>query len=119
MARSNKDYGRTRRDSKSKVFYNSNEWLTIRGKVLSMYHGLDVYQLMINGEVVYADTVHHIHELKEHSDLALDIGNLIPMSSGTHSYIHKLYKKDKIKAINELIYIMDTFDTTTALIANT
>jgi hypothetical protein len=118
MARNNKDYDRTRRDKDSTAFYKSIPWLTVRGEVLRKYHGLDIYKLMVEGVLEYADTVHHIWELKERPDLSLSLENLIPMSAGTHSYIHKLYKQDKNRVINELLYILDTFDVTRLLTIN-
>ena len=95
MARSNKDYDRNRRDKTSKAFYNSNAWIKTRQMILSKYHGLDMYQLIINNKVVYADTIHHIEELRDNPSKALDPSNLIPVSSSTHSYIHKEYEKNK------------------------
>lgn len=97
MARLNKDYDKYVRDKESKDFYNSRSWLKVRKIVLDKYHGLDLYQLKINKRIVYADTVHHIEELKDDSSKALDINNLIPVSAATHNYIHSEYKKDKKK----------------------
>lgn len=94
-ARLNKDYDRTARNKDSKAFYNSKEWLIVRRKVLEKYHGLDLYQLKVNNKIVYADTVHHIKELRDDPTRSLDMGNLIPLSDRTHKEIHGLYKTDK------------------------
>lgn len=94
-ARKNKDYDRTRRDKTSTEFYNSRPWLKTREAVIRKYHGLDLYELKVNNRIVYADTVHHIEELRENPSRALDMDNLIPLSSGTHAAIHKAYAKDK------------------------
>lgn len=95
MARINKDYDNKVRDQESKDFYNSRSWLKVRKIVLEKYHGIDLYELKINKRIVYADTVHHIIELKDDPSKALDIGNLIPVSAATHNYIHGEYKKNK------------------------
>lgn len=94
-ARRNRDYDRTGRDKESKAFYNSKAWLTVRRQVLEKFHGLDVYQLFVNNKIVYADTVHHIIELRDDPTRSLDMGNLIPLSDRTHKEIHGLYKTDK------------------------
>lgn len=92
-SRKNKDYDRTRRDKTSQAFYNSDSWRKIRAVVINKYHGLDLYELVINKQIVYADTVHHIEELKVNPDRALDPSNLIPLSASTHARIHKEYDK--------------------------
>lgn len=105
-ARMNKDYDRTKRDKSSKEFYNSKAWLQVRQLVISKYHGLDMYELVINKRIVYADTVHHIEELKDNPSKALDITNLIPLSLSSHAAIHKMYDKDKKstqKMLNRII----------------
>ena len=91
--RKNRDYDKTRRDKNTKEFYNSKPWLKVRATILSKYHGLDLYELIVNKQIVYADTVHHIEELKVNPTRALDPSNLIPLSSGTHAAIHKEYDK--------------------------
>lgn len=94
-ARMNRDYDRTARDKNSKAFYNSDPWLKVRRIVLEKYHGLDIYQYRVYGRVVYADTVHHIEELRENPTRALDVDNLIPLSDRSHKEIHGLYRKSK------------------------
>ena len=54
------------------AFYNSSRWLKVRTKIINDYHGLDFYQLMVNKKIMYADTVHHIHKLKEYPDQEYD-----------------------------------------------
>ena len=94
-ARMNRDYDRYKRDKESQAFYESKEWRKLSKIIKANYHGLDVYQLMINKRFVPADTVHHIEEIKDNPSRKLDPSNLIPVSKGTHKAIHEAYKKDK------------------------
>lgn len=91
----NRDYDRYKRDKESQSFYESKEWRKLSKIIKANYHGLDVYQLMINKRFVPADTVHHIEEIKDNPSRKLDPSNLIPVSKGTHKVIHEAYKKDK------------------------
>lgn len=97
-----KRYDRFKRNQDSKSFYNSKAWKLKRQEILSRYMGLDLYELFINKTIVYADTVHHIHELIEAPLLALEDDNLIPFSAGTHDLIHGMYKEDKVTAMKLL-----------------
>ena len=90
-----KYYDNNIRDKQSTAFYNSIEWEATRTDVLRTYKGLDLYEYYINKKIVYADTVHHIVELKEDWNRRLDLSNLFPLTSSNHSMIHKMYKKDK------------------------
>lgn len=94
-SRMNRDYDRYKRDKESQSFYESKEWRKLSKLIKSNYHGLDVYQFKVNKRLVYADTVHHIEEIKDNPSRKLDPSNLIPVSKGTHKSIHEAYKKDK------------------------
>ena len=97
-----KRYDRFKRNIESKSFYNSKGWRMKRKEVLSKYMGLDLYELFINKKIVYADTVHHIHELIEEPELALNDDNLFPLSAGTHDIVHGMYNEDKITTMKML-----------------
>lgn len=86
---------RYKRDKKYADFYRSKEWENLRNYILSVYNGIDVYAYYVDKEIVIANTVHHIEELKENWSKRFDIYNLFPISEGNHSRIHKLYLKDK------------------------
>ena len=75
-AESDKHYDRYQRDQKSTEFYKSGVWQLTRQRVLNMDQHLDVYEYMMHGRVVIADTVHHIVPLKEDWNRRLDISNL-------------------------------------------
>ena len=96
-------YDRFKRNKDSKSFYNSKLWKLKREEILSFYLNLDIYELYINKKIVSADTVHHIHELIETQEQALDNDNLIALSSSTHDLIHGMYKEDKITTMKLLV----------------
>lgn len=102
-----KYYDKYIRDQESADFYNSPEWEKTREHVLGKYKGLDLYAFFIDKKIVYADTVHHIEELRENWNRRLDITNLIPLSSGNHTRIHKMYDKDKRGTQKLLFSLLD------------
>ena len=71
--------------------------------ILSKANGLDLYEYYINHKIIKADTVHHIVEIREDDTRALDITNLIPLSSSNHGKIHKMYFKKK-KETQEMLF---------------
>lgn len=97
-----KTYDKYSRDKDSVEFYNSYEWQRVRQYILSKYRGLDLYAFFIDNEILYADTVHHIEELRGCWHKRITIGNLFPLTAGNHSKIHKLYEKD-IKVTQKLL----------------
>ena len=92
---SDRKYDKTRRDKKSKDFYNSSSWDKTRVFVLNKYNGLDLYEYYVNHCIVYAQTVHHIIELRENWSRRHDIENLIPLTNSNHKRIHLMYLNDK------------------------
>ncbi|MSS43154.1 HNH endonuclease [Anaerosalibacter bizertensis] len=91
----NRYYDKHIRDKKATSFYNSTEWIKTREYILNKYKGLDLYAFFILKEIIYADTVHHIVELKEDWNRRLDLDNLIPLNDISHKKIHGMYLKDK------------------------
>ncbi len=104
-----RDYDRLCRDQKSNDFYHSSEWEKVRERVLELDGGLDVYRYMENGEIVAADTVHHIVPLREDWDKKCDVSNLISLHHDTHSMIEQLYKKDKAGIQEKLRRMMQRY----------
>ena len=76
-----KYYDKYIRDQESVDFYNSPEWEKTREHILNKYKGLDLYAFFIDKKIVYADTIHHIEELRESWDRRLDVANLFPLSA--------------------------------------
>lgn len=97
------------KDKEISSFYKSVEWLRVRQVVLNKYHGLDVYDYVVNNKITYAETIHHIVEVTDDWYRRLDIGNLIPLSFKNHKVIHELYKKDKNLYQNKLFQIIKGF----------
>ena len=92
-AESDKHYDKYQRDQKSTEFYKSGVWQLTRQRVLNMDQHLDVYEYMMHGRVVIADTVHHIVPLKEDWNRRLDLSNLMSLNHDTHSTIERDYEK--------------------------
>lgn len=92
-AESDKHYDRYQRDQKSTEFYKSGVWQLTRQRVLNMDQHLDVYEYMMHGRVVIADTVHHIVPLKSDWNRRLDVSNLMSLHHDTHSAIEREYDR--------------------------
>ena len=71
---------RLTRDKQYHSFYKSGEWERIKQYIHNRYHGMCLYSLLVDGNVVQADAVHHIEPIKEAWGKRYDIGNLIPLS---------------------------------------
>ena len=87
-------------------FYNSRPWRNLRLKALERDHH-ECQMCKKNSKVnkiVFANTVHHIQEVKNRPDLAMDLDNLISLCRGCHEKIHQreLVKREtKTKFMNE------------------
>ena len=97
-----KEYDKHYRDKRSTQYYHSKEWERIREEALQADDGIDVYMYMTKGEILVADTVHHILPLKDNWDKRNDIENLMSLHHDTHSLIEQMYTKDKEKIQVEL-----------------
>lgn len=90
-----KEYDRYSRDSRRKQYYGSKEWELVRISALDEDGGIDVYVFMTTGQVLIADTVHHIIPLKDDWTKRNDLNNLMSLNHDTHSMIEQMYRKDK------------------------
>lgn len=93
----NKEYDQNARDKKRKSFYNSKEWKNTKALAQIRDNGIDVYLFVTKGEVVAADVVHHIIELKEDYSKRIDLSNLISVSDATHEGPIKAAYADPVK----------------------
>lgn len=107
--RRHREYDQYYRDKKSKKIYSGGMWEHARNEALRLDGGIDVYVYMTKGEIVIADTVHHIIPLKDDWGLAYDIDNLMSLHHDTHSIIEQEYKKDKKKIQTELTAMLREF----------
>ena len=99
-----KVYDREYRNKDNAEFYHSKAWKQLTKLCKLKANGLDLYELEVNGKIVKGTLSHHIDELEEARDRALDITNLIWVSEKTHNYIHSVYNrskedKNKLKAL--------------------
>ena len=86
-------------------FYNSKEWKTIRNLVVERDQGMDVWEYLTTGRIVYPDRVdvHHIQELNEAPELRCDMSNLITVSHDNHRLIDALYRRGDKKKIQKIL----------------
>ncbi len=101
-----REYDRFSRNQKAKAFYVSSEWERTRKTVLEMDEGIDVYLYMTEGELVLADTVHHIIPLMDDWEMRCEIENLMSLNHDTHSMIEQLYKEKKTETEQKLKEIL-------------
>lgn len=90
-----KVYDREYRNKDNAEFYHSKAWKQLTKLCKLKANGLDLYELEVNGKIVKGTLSHHIDELEEARDRALDISNLIWVSEKTHNYIHSVYNRSK------------------------
>lgn len=89
------EYDKYCRDKESKKTYDGKKWKKARDEALRLDGGIDVYLYMSEGQIVIADSVHHIIPIKEDRSRTYDIDNLMSLHHDTHSMIEQKYKKDK------------------------
>ena len=102
LKKRHKEYDRYTRDRKVSSFYHSAEWERVRSAVLDMDDGIDVYLFVTTGEIVMADTVHHIVPLRDDWEKRVDIANLMSLHHDTHSMIEQRYRERKEEMMVEL-----------------
>ncbi|MGC3792034.1 HNH endonuclease [Priestia aryabhattai] len=102
---SNRYYDKYQRNKESRAFYKSKEWLKCRELVMQRDNYL-CQECLANQEITKADMVHHIEELVDAPDKALNMDNLISLCHSCHNKEHhernnksKSGNKSKVKAI--------------------
>lgn len=88
-----KVYDKEFRNKESANFYHSKAWRKLTALCKLKANGLDMWELIVNKRIVKGTLSHHIEELTENKDRALDITNLIWISDKTHNFIHAEYNK--------------------------
>ena len=101
-----KEYDRYSRDRESKGFYSGKEWKRARLSALELDEGIDVYLFMTQGEVVVANTVHHIIPLRTDKRLGVELTNLMSLNHNTHSEIEKKYKNNESEMMSKLSHML-------------
>lgn len=76
-------------------FYNSRPWRNLRLKALERdHHECQMCKKNPNvNKIVFANTVHHIQEIKDRPDLAMDLDNLVSLCRNCHEEIHERLSK--------------------------
>ena len=80
-------YDKHKRDKGAKRFYASKAWRTVREIVLIRDNYL-CQQCLKRNIIRTADAVHHIKELKDYPELALDESNLEGICNACHNKEH-------------------------------
>ena len=97
-----KEYNENRKDINE--FYNSKKW-----KVTRELAKLNDYNLCLicfsKGILKECDLVHHIVEVKEDMNLALNLDNLICLCNSCHRKVHVIYDSDD-KSKREMILLL-------------
>lgn len=89
-------------------FYQSKEWRTLRLKAIKRDHN-ECVVCRREGKYHVCQNVHHIHEVKERPDLALDLNNIECICIVHHNMIHERYQpKEFCKEKNKF----NNFDST-------
>src|SRR5699024_7948679 len=82
-----RNYNKYVRDPKIDSFYKSRQWQQVRALAYERDNGL-CQQCKSNGQLVQADVVHHIVEVKIDWTRRLDIDNLESLCHSCHNKIH-------------------------------
>ncbi|MGI8351686.1 HNH endonuclease [Niallia circulans] len=100
-------YDKYKRDPESRRFYKSAAWSKARKLALERDNYLCVYHLK-REQIVPADMVHHIKELRDYPELALTLDNLVSLCNVCHEAEHpdrriktKKKKRSSIKIIKD------------------
>ncbi|ACQ52848.1 HNH endonuclease [Clostridium botulinum] len=88
-------------DKETSKFYKTYKWVKKRQEVL-IRDNFECQECKKQGRFRPADCVHHIKELKQYPELALDINNLTSLCNRCHNLIHEKHiRSKKTKFINE------------------
>ena len=108
QAKRHREYDSRYRDSRSKKFYDSEEWRRAKRRALDL-DGMDVYMFMTTGRIMAADTVHHIIPLRDDWAKRCTASNLMSLHHTTHSRIEQEYRKNKNSMIRKLTVMLKKF----------
>ncbi|HEQ3553578.1 HNH endonuclease [Bacillus subtilis] len=80
-------YDKHKRDQEARSFYKSKAWHKCRQAVLRRDNYL-CQDCLSNKRITQAETVHHIEELRDHPEKALDASNLVSLCFSCHNKRH-------------------------------
>ncbi|MCY8609894.1 HNH endonuclease [Bacillus haynesii] len=81
-------YDKYKRNQQARSFYKSRAWQRCREAVLKRDNYLCQDCLLVYKKITQADTVHHIDELRDHPEKALDASNLVSLCNACHNKRH-------------------------------
>src|SRR5690625_1690206 len=87
-------YDKYKRDQKARAFYKSVAWQKARELAL-VRDSYMCQRCLRNKRVTKANVVHHIKELRDYPDLALELDNLESLCHSCHTRHHKTGKEMK------------------------
>ncbi|PWA08648.1 endonuclease [Pueribacillus theae] len=93
---SQQHYDKYKRDQEARSFYKSKKWRQCREVILCRDNFLCVDHLKKN-QVVAAQMVHHIKELRDYPELAFEPSNLVSLCLSCHEKRHPDRGKRKEK----------------------
>jgi hypothetical protein len=103
-------YSINRNDKKEQNFYRSHYWAMARDIAIAHYYGIDIYEYYTTGQIIEAETVHHIIPIKDDWSKRIDQHDLLPLTYANHRHIHRKYKNgEKKKTQDELFEMMIRF----------
>jgi len=88
------EYDRFARDAESKRFYNSTAWQ--RARLMQLREHPLCNDCLEQGRTIAASHVHHVKELADAPELALDPENFRSLCQSCHSALHAKSKKNNI-----------------------
>lgn len=80
-------YDLYKRDPKARAFYRSAAWATVRAQALHRDH-YECQECQRQGRVSKGQNVHHIKELRDYPELALELENLETLCIRCHNDTH-------------------------------
>lgn len=80
-------------EARRQQFYNSKAWESFRMDTSAEQLGIDIYEYYTTGQIIAAESYHHIQEITEAWGRRLDIANVIGLSEANHRRIHVEYER--------------------------
>jgi 5-methylcytosine-specific restriction enzyme A len=103
--KSHQYYDKYKRDPESRRFYKSKAWEKCRETIMERDNYL-CQKCLKRKKITPADMVHHIKELKDYPELALNEDNLISLCNPCHNEEHPDKGKKKPKKRNSKIKVV-------------
>jgi 5-methylcytosine-specific restriction enzyme A len=100
-------YDKYKRNREARTFYKSKAWEKCRKVVLQRDNYL-CRKCLEQGRIAPADMVHHIEELTDNPELALNEDNLISLCNTCHNKEHPEKRNGKKKKTSRKINVIES-----------